>query len=116
MGSGLGERHHEALSLSWHHELYELLPEGLGPCQGHRTFEGPGSRNIHRWLEKCHGSGDCQEQRARVWDDVQLSRAGSRALLLNCRRARSALEWFRKAIRTNIFRGMWSLTAPFSCI
>ena len=39
---GMGQRHHEAVPLPWHHELHQLLPKGSRPSQGHREPEGTG--------------------------------------------------------------------------
>merc|ERR1712045_382451 len=68
--SCLGERHDEALPLPWHHELHELLPQGPGPCEGHRAPEGAGCRDVHRWLEGHDGKPDLAEQWPRVGNDV----------------------------------------------
>merc|ERR1712087_450591 len=69
---GLGERYHEALPLPWHHELHQLLPEGLGPSEGHCAPEGSGRRALRGWLEGHHGAADWLEQGPGIWDDVQL--------------------------------------------
>merc|ERR1712051_540881 len=75
---GLGERHHEVVPLPWDHELHQLLPEGPGPCQGHRAPQGSGRRDIHRRLEGHHGQADRLERWARIRHDVYVREGGMR--------------------------------------
>ena len=68
----MSQRHHETLSLPWYHELHKLLPQRLGPSEGHRPPERRSCGNLYRRLEGHDVGADHQEQGPGIRHDVHV--------------------------------------------